>query len=47
MIAGAILFLYGSNYYDAVTGWAGVCLMVGGFFAVVISKVYKRLKKRG
>jgi len=45
IVIGVILFLYGSNYYDAVVGWAGVCLMVGGFFAVIIVKVYERVKK--
>jgi len=47
MITGVILFLYGSNYYNAVVGWTGVYLIIGGFFAEIILKVYESVWKRG
>jgi len=47
VLVGAVLFLYGSNYYDALAGWAGVVLMVGGFVAEIALKVYEFIRKRG
>jgi hypothetical protein len=46
VIVGIVLFMYGSNYYDETTGWSGVYLMVAGFFAEIILKVYENLTKR-
>lgn len=46
IIVGVILFLYGSNYYDEVTGWSGVYLVVAGFFAEVVLKVYETFRKK-
>lgn len=46
IILGVILFLYGSNYYDSLTGWTGVFLMVGGVLAEIILGVYESLRKR-
>lgn len=43
---GIVLFLYGSNYYDAVVGWIGVCFMFGGFLAEIVLRVYGALIKR-
>jgi hypothetical protein len=45
IVTGVILFLYGSNYYDAIVGWSGVGLTIGAFLALATSKLYKRLKK--
>jgi predicted benzoate:H+ symporter BenE len=41
IISGVFLFLYGANYYDAVVGWAGLGLLVGGIVAYVIQGWYK------
>jgi len=46
LIAGMLLFLYGSNYYDAVVGWSGVYLMIGGILAEITLKVYEILRKK-
>jgi hypothetical protein len=46
VIVGIVLFLYGSNYYDEITGWSGVYLVVAGFFAEIVLKVYESLRKR-
>jgi hypothetical protein len=45
-IVGVILFLYGSNYYDAVTGFAGLFLFIGGIAAFFAMDVYSNLKKK-
>jgi hypothetical protein len=47
MILGFILFIYGSNVYDAVTGWTGVFLGIGAIAAEVIRYAYKELTKTG
>ena len=47
VLVSVVLFLYGSNYYEALVGWAGVVLMVGGFAAEIALKVYEFAKKRG
>jgi hypothetical protein len=43
---GIVLFLYGSNYYNVTIGWAGVVLIIGGFFAEILLQVYEMLRKR-
>jgi hypothetical protein len=45
-VIGAILFLYGANYYNAVIGWTGFSLIIGGFFAGIAFKVYERVRKK-
>ena len=47
MLAGLILFLYGANYYDALSGLIGRCLVAGGFLAEVLLRVLKRARKKG
>jgi len=47
IVMGAILFLYGANYYNAMIGWTGFSLMIGGFFAGIIFKIYERVRKKG
>lgn len=46
IILGAVLFLYGSNYYDNIVGWTGVFLIVGGILVLILLYVYKALGKR-
>jgi polyferredoxin len=46
VILGIVLFLYGSNAYDAVFGWAGVFMIVGGVIAYAALEVYGALRKR-
>jgi hypothetical protein len=45
-VIGVILFLYGANYYNAVIGWTGFSLMIGGFFVEIAFKVYGRVRKK-
>lgn len=45
-ILGIVLFLYGSNYYDEVTGYAGLALIVASILAYAVMEVYGALKKR-
>lgn len=46
IVIGVVLFLYGSNYYYVLAGWTGVYLVIGGFFAEIILKVYENVRKR-
>ncbi len=46
VILGIVLFLYGSNYYNAVVGWAGIFLIIGGFLAGVLLQAYEMLRKK-
>jgi 4-hydroxybenzoate polyprenyltransferase len=46
LILGFLLFLYGANYYNAVVGYAGVYLFIGGIAAYLIIYIYKELKKK-
>ncbi|MEM3731419.1 MAG: hypothetical protein QW667_05910 [Candidatus Bathyarchaeia archaeon] len=41
IIIGIILFIYGSNYYNAFAGWTGVFLALGGIVAGLILRVYE------
>jgi len=47
IVIGAILFLYGANYYNAMIGWTGFSLIIGGFFAKIVFKIYERVRKKG
>ena len=40
VILGIILFLYGANYYNAVTGWTGLFLIIVGIIAEIVLKIY-------
>jgi hypothetical protein len=44
-ILGFILFLYGSNYYDAIVGWIGIFLSLGAIALMVLRFAYKELTK--
>jgi positive regulator of sigma E activity len=46
MVVGAILFLYGANYYNAGVGWTGFGLFVAGLFAYILLKVYEAVTKK-
>jgi hypothetical protein len=37
--------LYGANFYNAVVGWAGVFLFIGGILAFLILYIYRELTK--
>ena len=41
VIVGAVIFLYGANYYDATVGWAGFWLFIGGFVVYLVLKAYE------
>jgi len=42
---GSILFLYGSNSYNAVLGWSGLCILVAAIFAEIALEVYQHIRK--
>lgn len=46
MLLGFVLFLYGANFYDALVGWAGVFIFLGGSLAILLLYIYKELKKK-
>ena len=46
IVIGIVLFLHGSNYYNALTGWAGVYLILAGFFAEIVLKIWESLRKK-
>jgi hypothetical protein len=47
IFAGIGLFLYGSNSYDAVVGYAGLILFIAGVVAEIVFEVQGYLKKSG
>jgi len=47
MFLGLVLFLHGANYYDAIVGWSGVFLAVGGLLAEIGLKIFEFLTKKG
>ena len=47
ILLGVVLFLYGANYYDAVVGWIGVCLVAIGILAFLFRYIYGELTKKG
>jgi divalent metal cation (Fe/Co/Zn/Cd) transporter len=46
VVIGIVLFLYGANYYDAIVGWIGVYLFVGGIVAFLAIYIYNELTKK-
>ena len=44
IIVGVVLFLHGSNYYNQFTGWAGIYLILAGFFAEIILRIWESLR---
>lgn len=47
VLVGIVLFLYGANYFDALIGWAGIFLVVGGIIAEVTLKLIEAARKKG
>ena len=45
IIFGIVLFLIGANYYNAVVGWLGVFLFLGGILALIALYAYNLLNK--
>jgi hypothetical protein len=43
---GAVLFLYGANYYDPVVGWVGVAVAAAGLVGFLLLYIYGELAKR-
>jgi len=46
VILGFLLFLYGANLYDAVVGWVGVYLIIGGILVFLLFYIYNELTKK-
>ena len=46
VILGFVLFLYGANFYDAIIGWVGVYLMIGGILGFLLFYIYNELTKK-
>jgi uncharacterized membrane protein len=46
-VLGVVLFLYGSNAYDATFGWSGLYLMAAAVIVYLVLEVYKVLRRRG
>jgi hypothetical protein len=46
VILGFVLFLYGANFYDAVIGWVGVYLIIGGVLVFLLFYIYNELTKK-
>lgn len=47
ILLGFVLFLYGANFYDALVGWLGVFIILGGALAFLLLYIYDELKKHG
>jgi hypothetical protein len=47
VILGIVLFLYGSNAYDAVAGYTGIGLFIGGIVLYAVLQAYKAVLKNG
>jgi hypothetical protein len=41
VILGIVLFLYGANYYDPITGYAGLAWFFGGIIVEIVFRFYK------
>jgi len=47
VILGIVLFLYGSNAYDAVSGYAGIGFFIGGIVLYAVLQAYKAVLRNG
>jgi hypothetical protein len=45
VLLGIGLFLYGSNAYDAVAGYTGIGLFIGGIVLYAVLQLYKAVLK--
>jgi SNF family Na+-dependent transporter len=46
VVLGFVLFLYGANFFDAVSGWVGVYLIIGGILVFLLFYIYNELTKK-
>ena len=46
VIVGFLLFLVGANTYNAIIGWAGVYMFIGGILIYLVSYIYTEIKKK-
>ena len=46
VILGFVLFLYGANFFNAVVGWVGVYLIIGGILVFLLFYIYNELTKK-
>jgi hypothetical protein len=46
VVLGFVLFLYGANFFDAVVGWVGVYLIIGGILVFLLFYIYNELTKK-
>ena len=46
VILGFVFFLYGANFFDAVIGWVGVYLIIGGILVFLLFYIYNELTKK-
>jgi hypothetical protein len=45
-LLGVVLFLHGSNYYNAITGWGGVFLILGSIFTEIFLHIYESIREK-
>ncbi len=46
VILGIALFLVGANIYNAIVGWAGVYMIIGGILLYLGRYLYAELRKK-
>jgi divalent metal cation (Fe/Co/Zn/Cd) transporter len=46
IILGLVLTFYGANFYDALIGWVGAYLFLGGILAIIVFYIYGELTKK-
>jgi uncharacterized MnhB-related membrane protein len=46
VVVGAILFLYGANYYNAAIGWSGLGVFTSGFVIFLVLKACEIFTKK-
>ena len=46
VVLGFVLFLCGANFFDAVVGWVGVYLIIGGILVFLLFYIYNELTKK-
>lgn len=46
VVVGVVVFLYGSNSYDAVSGWGGLVLAAAAVIAYLALEIYGVLGKK-
>jgi hypothetical protein len=45
ILLGILFFIYGTNYYNEIAGWAGVFLFVSGIAVLIFFYLYNWLTK--